>query len=172
MKICINAGHCLGLDSGAVGQTGLQESEVTKEVMQLTAEYLRNVGYEVLEVQENELYQITDASNLFGADLFISIHCNAAENRSASGTETFYGSNEGARLAQCIQSQIVDNLKTVDRGIKDGSHLYVIRNTDCVAVLTELAFISNEVDECMLSDIKQRTELARALARGITDYAR
>ena len=33
MKICINAGHCPGLDSGAVG-TYLQEANVTKETQE------------------------------------------------------------------------------------------------------------------------------------------
>lgn len=170
MKICINGGHYPGLDSGAVGATGLQEAEVAKQISERVVDILREVGYNALFIQKNELYEITELSNDFCADLFVSIHCNAAENRSAQGTETFYGSNEGAKLAQCIQSQIVDNIGTVDRGIKDGSHLYVIKHTDCIAVLTELAFISNEVDECMLSDKNKQDELARALARGITDY--
>jgi N-acetylmuramoyl-L-alanine amidase len=44
MRITINAGHCPGLDSGAVGQTGLQEANVIKDikdyVLMLTAVYL------------------------------------------------------------------------------------------------------------------------------------
>lgn len=172
MKVTINGGHCPGLDSGAVGSTGLQEADVTHDVMRLVMYYLEQVDFEVLTVQENELKDITDASNAFGADLFVSIHCNAAENRSAQGTETFYGSEQGAKLAQCIQSQIIGSMETVDRGIKDGSHLYVIRNTDCPAVLVELAFISNDLDECMLADKNKQDGFARAIARGITDYAR
>lgn len=37
MKITINGGHCPGLDSGAVGATGLQEAVVIKDVMQRVA---------------------------------------------------------------------------------------------------------------------------------------
>jgi N-acetylmuramoyl-L-alanine amidase len=76
MKITINGGHYPGLDSDAVGASGLQEAIV---------------GYEVLEVQENEIYQITDTSNNFGSDASISIHCNAVENTNAKGTETLVG---------------------------------------------------------------------------------
>jgi len=171
MKIVINGGHYPGLDSGAVGASGLQEAVVARDIMQKTAKYLRAVGYEVLEVQENELYQITDASNNFGADLFASIHCNAAASMEAKGTETycykFGGSSE--RLANCIQNQIVNSIGTGDRGIKEGNFA-VVRDTDCPAVLVETAFISNPGDEAMLANEDKRDQFAAAIARGITDY--
>lgn len=171
MKIVINGGHCPGLDSGAVGASGLQEAIVVRDIMKRTAYFLRTVGYEVLEVQENELYQITDASNSFGANLFVSVHCNAATNAGAKGTETFYcaGSAKGGKLAQCIQNQIINSLGTVNRGLKT-NNLYVTKNTDCPAVLVETAFISNLDDEALLSREKKRDQFAAAIARGITDY--
>ena len=171
MKITINGGHCPGLDSGAVGKTGLQEAAVVKDVMQCVAGYLRAVGYAVLEVQENELYQITTTSNQFGADLFVSIHCNAADSREAKGTETYCYSRggKGERLARYIQSQIVNSLGTVDRGVKT-ANFYVLKNTNCPAVLVEIAFISNPDDEALLANAGKRDEFARGVARGVTDY--
>ena len=169
---CINGGHCPGKDSGAVGASGLQEADVAHDIMQLVMYYLQQAEHKVLTIQENDLQVICDVSNNLGADLFVSIHCNAAENTDAKGTETFYFANSPAsqRLAQCIQSQIVDTLNTVDRGVKDGSHLYVIKNTDAPAVLIETAFISNADDEIVLSTEAGRDGIARAIARGITDY--
>jgi N-acetylmuramoyl-L-alanine amidase len=171
MKIVINGGHYPRLDSGAVGASGLQEAIVARDIMKRTACFLRAVGYEVLEVQKNELYQITDASNSFDADLFVSIHCNAAANTAAKGTETFcyqLGGN-GQRLARCIQNQIINSLGTVDRGIKT-ANFAVLRNTDCPAVLVETAFISNSSDEALLASEAKRDKFAAAIARGITDY--
>jgi N-acetylmuramoyl-L-alanine amidase len=171
MKITINGGHYPGLDSGAIGATGLQEAIVVKGIMGKIAGYLRVVGYEVLEVQENELCQITDASNNFGADLFVSVHCNAAANTAARGTETFcykFG-GKSERLAHCIQNQITTSIGTDDRGIKEGNFA-VVRDTDCPAVLVETAFISNLEDEALLIDEKERDQFAAAIARGITDY--
>lgn len=170
MKISINAGHYPGLDSGAVGANGLQEAEVAKNISERVVSILREVGYNSLFIQKNELYEIVELSNDFCADLFVSIHCNAAENRSAQGTETFYGSEQGKKLAQCIQDQTISAMETVDRGIKDGSNLYVIRNTNAIAVLVEVEFISNEQGECMLADLNKQEEFAKAIARGITDY--
>lgn len=169
MKICINGGHYPGSDSGACGSY-LQEADVVKNLMQKVAGYLRNVGYEVLEVQENELADITNASNDFGADLFISIHCNSAATHEAKGTETFcYDLNgQGAMLAQCLQTQIVNSLGTVDRGVKESKGLYVLKHTDCMACLVETAFINNENDEQLLAN--RQDDFARAIARGVTDY--
>ena len=105
--------------------------------------------------------------------MFVSIHCNAC-NGTAQGTEVwqYYGSDAGETLARCIQNQIVDALGTVDRGVKGAkpgvNGLYVLSNTDAVAVLVELAFIDHEGDAGLLRS--RQDEFARAIARGVTDY--
>lgn len=171
MKIAINGGHYPGLDSGAVGEKGLEEANVTRDLMELVADYLEQAGFETIQIQENELQDICDSSNEFGADLFISLHCNSAENRGAKGTETFCLTqfSEAGKLAQYIQSQIVTSLGTVDRGVK-ADRFYVLRHTDCPAVLVECAFISNSDDEVLLASKQGRDDIASAIARGITDY--
>ena len=172
MKVTINGGHYPGRDSGAVGHTGLQEATVTCDMMARIAGYLRAVSCQVLEVQENVLSQITEVSNRFGAELFVSIHCNAATDSDVKGTGTFCIETGGdsEKLAICIQQQIVNSLGTVDRGVKTGN-FYVLRLTDCPAVLVETAFITNEEDEKLLADENIRDQFAAAIARGITDYA-
>lgn len=175
-KIAINAGHYPGLDSGAVGATGLQEAHVAQDIMQLVMYYLQQVGYETIQIQENELQDICDQSNRFGADLFVSIHCNAAGNTDARGTETWYfgDSENGHKLAQYIDDQIVNTLSEIDRGaraaIPHKNGLYVLSNTDALAVLVETAFISNPEDEALLASEKGKDDFARAIAVGITNY--
>ena len=82
------------------------------------------------------------------------------------------GSGEGEKLSSCIQNQIVDALGTVDRGVKGAkpgvNGLYVLSNTNAVAVLVELAFIDHAGDAELLRS--QQDEFARAIARGVTDY--
>lgn len=98
----------------------------------------------------------------------MSIHCNAA-NTAAQGTEVeCYGSGAGEQLAQCLQSQIVDSLGTVDRGVKYMPKLLVLRYTNMPAVLVEMAFIDNDEDAALLTE--KTDEFARAIARGVTDY--
>ena len=166
-KIFINPGHCVGVDPGACGN-GLKEAEVVLKVGRRVQDYLQAVGLVTKVFQYDGLGEISYDANQWGADLFLSIHCNAATG-SASGTETFYceGSEKGKKFASAVQNQIVKSLGTVDRGIKT-NRLYVTSNTNAPAILVELAFIDNSSDAKLLAE--QEDEFARAIARGVTDY--
>ena len=166
MKVFLNAGHAPdgNPDPGACGY-GLRECDVAKNVADLVAGYLGAAGVEVVgNLQSDSLHEVVSASN----------RVDAACNGMAQGTEVwhYYGSGEGEKLAQCIQNQIVDALGTVDRGVKGAkpgvNGLYVLSNTDAVAVLVELAFIDHAGDAELLRS--QQDEFARAIARGVTDY--
>ena len=175
MKVFLNAGHAPdgNPDPGACGY-GLRECDVARNVTDLVAGYLIAAGVEVVgSLQSDSLEEVVDSSNRADADVFISIHCNAC-NGMAQGTEVwhFYGSDAGETLARCIQNQIVDALGTVDRGTQGAkpgvNGLYVLSNTDAVAVRVELAFIDHASDAELLCS--RQDEFARAIARGITDY--
>lgn len=168
MKVFINPGHCPGADPGACGH-GLQEADVALAVGKLVKQYLDVAGVETKLYQEDSLRAISAASNEWGAELFVSIHCNSADNPAANGTETYRypGSTNGAKLAGAIQAQLIDAMSTTDRGVKE-ANFSVLRNTDCTAVLVEMAFINNESDAALLRD--KRDDFARAIARGVTDY--
>ena len=171
MKIFINPGHG-GSDCGAVGN-GLKERDVALKIGKRVESYLQAVGYDVKLFQYDGLQEICDAANAYGADLFVSIHCNAATG-TARGTETFYYeySTAGKKLAACIQRQIVTSIGTYDRGLKTkisgGYDSYVTKYTDMPAVLVETAFIDNPDDAKLL--VEREDDFARAIARGITDY--
>ncbi len=175
MRVFLNPGHAPdgNPDPGACG-FGLRECDVAKNVADLAAGYLSAAGVEVVGcLQSDSLHEVVSVSNNADADVFISIHCNAC-NGMAQGTEVwhYYSSDEGKKLAQCIQNQIVDALGTVDRGVKGAkpgvNGLYVLSNTDAVAALVELAFIDHAGDAQLLRS--QQDEFARAIARGVTDY--
>ena len=123
MKVFINPGHAPNgvPDPGAVSDvTGLRECDVALSVGKLVEHYLNAVGIETTVLQSDDLYEVCTEANNLDADLFISIHCNSVESPYAEGTETWYcaGSSDGKHLAECIQSQIVEYLRTVDRGVK------------------------------------------------------
>ena len=165
MKIFINPGHG-GRDPGACGN-GLQESDVALKIGKRVEGYLRAVGYDVKLFQFDGLEGICFDANNWNADLFVSIHCNAATG-TAKGTETHCsGGNKSTRLADCIQAQLVKSLPVVDRGVKV-SNFYVLKHTNAPAVLVETAFIDNPDDAKLLVD--KEDDFARAIARGVTDY--
>ena len=166
MKIFINPGHGES-DPGACGN-GLKERDVVLKIGKRVENYLRAVGYDVKLFQYDGLQEICNAANDYGADLFVSIHCNAA-NGKARGTETycFYGSTTGRKLANAIQRQLVDSIDTMHRGVKEAG-FYVLSGTNMPAVLVETAFIDNPQDAALL--VEHEDDFARAIARGISDY--
>ena len=76
--------------------------------------------------------------------------------------------SSGGNLAQCIQKQLINSIDTTDRGIKEMPGLLVLRYTDMPAVLVETAFIDNDDDMLLL--MNHWDDIARAIARGVTDY--
>lgn len=177
MRVFINPGHHPGLDPGAVNRDyGVTEADIVRDVGALVANYLTGAGCEVKTVQSNNLCgedvaytNVCLTANSWPADIFVSLHCNAAAP-AAHGTEVLVYSRwtQAGTLASCILHQIVDNLGTLSRGVKARPNLVVLNSTHMPAVLVEMGFISNDGDCRMLVD--QQDELARAIARGITDY--
>lgn len=93
--VVIDAGHG-GHDTGAVGlKMKVQEKNLNLAVAKQLAEKIRTNYPEVNVVLTRDsdvflpLQQRADIANKNHADLFISIHTNAAENRNAQGAETF-----------------------------------------------------------------------------------
>lgn len=171
MKVFLNPGHAPNgnPDPGACG-FGMRECDAAKAVADLVEKYLVAAGVEVVgNLQSDSLGEICEAANESGADIFVSIHCNAF-NGTAHGTEVevYPESTAGASLGNCIQRQIVESLGTTDRGLKERPNLYVLKHTDMPAVLVELAFIDNEEDAALLRN--NQDDFARAVARGVTDY--
>ena len=92
-KVVIDAGHG-GILPGAVGKLSKEKDinlKVALKVGKLISENLEDVTViYTRKTDENvELFKRAEIANKNKADLFISIHCNSAENKSAHGVETF-----------------------------------------------------------------------------------
>ena len=188
MKVVIDPGHAgRNIDPGAVnGSTGLQEADVALVISRQVASYLLNVGYEVKltrteweQEETDDLSYRTALANDWGADIFISLHCNSAANQSAEGYEvwTSPGNTLGDKLATCIYGQIAaefpDRAGRTDYSDGDPdkeSRFYVLVHTDAPACLVEMAFISNDAEAALLADAAWQDRYARAIALGVTDY--
>ena len=174
MIIAINPGHYIGeenYDPGACNDAlDLKEVDINIAVAQKLQALLEEAGHEVIYIHAGELYEITAASNEAGADLFVSIHCNSAANAEAAGTETFYfaASRNGRSLATLVDAELV-GLGLDDRGTKSNS-LYVTKNTDAVAILVELGFLSNMDEGARLGSEEFQQDAAEAICRGICNY--
>ena len=177
MKICIDPGHSGSFEPGACAG-GVTEAAVTLEIARITARMLQKYRHKVLltrtgEVDNDWLTWRCEAAWNFGADIFISIHCNAHASSEANGTEVFYfpTSENGHTLARCIQEEVVKSCRTADRGVKTNDEWTVLLETACPAVLVELAFLTNDSErELLTTDMGQR-RFAEGLVKGINRFA-
>jgi N-acetylmuramoyl-L-alanine amidase len=92
-RVVIDPGHG-GRDPGAVGPRGLREKDVTLDIAHRTAPLIaRELGLSTLLTRDTDVYVALDErtarANAFRADLFVSIHCNAADQTGSDGVVTF-----------------------------------------------------------------------------------
>ncbi len=92
-RIVIDPGHG-GKDPGAVGAGGTLEKHIVLDVSMRLKAKLEEQGYEVLLTRTEDRYvPLSDRSQFANdseAGLFVSVHANASENRSACGFETYF----------------------------------------------------------------------------------
>ena len=102
-------------------------------------------------------------------DAIVSIHCNAWETDKAHGTEVLYLASEW--VAASVQKHLVAALGTRDRGAKQRSDLPILRY-ERVAILVELAFLTNADDRAILLDPEKQLAAAVAIADGLAETVR
>jgi N-acetylmuramoyl-L-alanine amidase len=168
VKVFLDAGHG-GFDSGASGN-GLLEKNVNltiiKELGRILAQNGANVQFRRSYDTYNELNEIVNMANSSGADLFISVHCNANPSPFASGTEcyTYNPSPNEAVLSAEIAHSISSRMGLSNRGAKQ-DNFRVITYTTMPAILVETGFLTNSFDASLLSSRPE--EFAAAIAAPI-----
>src|SRR5699024_7996812 len=162
-----------GNDPGALGN-GLREKDITLAITKKVGNILERHGVKVFYTRTNDktvsLEERTKRANRNKADIFVSIHTNAFDKKSAKGLETYHfpGSKNGRKLANCIQKRIKETgLYNSDRGVKT-ARFWVLRKTTMPSALTEMAFITNAQDAKLLRN--KQSQFATAIAKGILDY--
>src|SRR5207247_5948670 len=92
-RVVLDPGHG-GHDPGAIGAGGLREKDVALDVAHRAAPLVaRELGISTLLTRDSDVSVPLDErvarANAFGADLFVSIHCNASEQGGGRGVMTF-----------------------------------------------------------------------------------
>lgn len=179
MKICIDPGHG-GLDPGAIGPTGVKEKNVALSVAKNLANILTAAGAEARLTRDDDsgptLAHRAAVSNSFGADVFVSIHANAFTSPAAHGMEVW--TSVGQTKADPVAEAVANALQAAFPGLvfradmSDGdkdkeSNFYVLYYTKAPAVLVELAFITNPIEEELLNSANYQSKVARAIAEGL-----
>lgn len=176
MRIAVDFGHNCPPDIGAVGIR--REDNCTMSIGNLVVSKLRNLGNTVINVTPakassviDSLKQRVDLANISNVDLYVSIHMNAF-NGTAKGSEVLtYGGKELQQARATLNN--LEKLGFKNRckdsngnnlPLKDGSDLYVIKNTKAPSMLVECCFCDNKEDMAIYDSEK----IANAIVKGIT----
>ena len=173
-RVVIDAGHG-GKDPGT-NDGALIEKDVTLTVALLVQELLEDADYEVIMSRTEDVYpELLERAKLtqeYDAPIFVSIHCNAAENiATANGIETYAapGDTADAELAAYLQTALINATGANDRGVKE-SRLVVLTQNPAPACLVEIGFMTNPAECAKLADEDYQQTLAQAIADGIDNY--
>ncbi|ABR48051.1 N-acetylmuramoyl-L-alanine amidase [Alkaliphilus metalliredigens QYMF] len=180
--VVIDPGHG-GVDPGAISPIkGLLEKEIALDVSHRLNKLLKEAGFKTYMTRERDvtvsLADRVTVANQMGADLFVSVHANAALTPNAHGVEHLYYPSEGnpqdhrgnRRLAQIFQNQMIQMTGARDRGVVPRENLYVLRETKMPAILSEIGFLTNPKEEEKLATQEYRQLAAEAMFRSIVMY--
>lgn len=177
LKVAIDGGHGPDTPGKRTPDGSMREyqfnSAVAKRVRELLAEY---EGVSVLFVHEDgrdvPLGERTDRANKWRANVYISIHADAAGPGGwydANGITTFvYTKADEAtcKLAANVQASLIGHTGRRDRGVKQAD-FYVLRKTEMTAILCECGFMTNREEAALLKSDAYRDKVARAIVDGL-----
>ena len=198
IHIILGTAHLKSTPGKCSPDKSLYEYKYSRELVQSIYSILKNMNYDVyIDIPENdlkittsqELYKrvkfVNNLCNKFGKEncIYISIHVNGAGNGSqwmqGTGWEcwTSLGKTKSDLLAEHLYKSAKTNLgnKKIRTDMSDGdsdkeSNLYVLKNTNCAAVLTENFFQDNKDDVKFLLSDEGFHKIVRLHIEGILNY--
>lgn len=198
--VVLDPGHG-GSDPGASSRRGLTEQRVTLDIAKRVRAKLIAEGFRAYLTRDVD--RAVDLENrprlaaAWRADLFISIHLNAAQGRDSRGVETYvltspgYPSTSGSNgennfknnaayranardaanniFGYYLQRNLRVAAQAEDRGLRH-ARFVVLKDAPCVAALVECGFLTNATDERRLMTDEYRNALATGIVKGIIAY--
>lgn len=175
--VCLDPGHGPGCVNGSADGS-YKECEFTWDLYTRLRPLLEEQGITVVSTREVEsdypgLSARASVSNRAGADLFVSLHSNAAGS-SARGFVAFTSAPPETAARNKLAAAIIGRIKAagvVIWGSGLAHEMYtVLASTTAPAVLLEYGFHTNNQDVALLKDSSYRDKLAQATCAGICDY--
>jgi N-acetylmuramoyl-L-alanine amidase len=146
-KVVIDSGHG-GNDPGAIGRNGLREKDVNLDIAKRLSSFLRAEGVQTVLTRSTDIFiplsTRVSIANRSGADLFISIHSNAARSRSLSGFEVYYVApsvSDSKRAALTARSASL-NLKNA---------VFFSKTQDLRAIVWDMIYANSRAESIELS---------------------
>jgi N-acetylmuramoyl-L-alanine amidase len=168
--IVIDPGHGAH-DTGGKSRFGLNEKDLALDTALRLRDCLQKRGFRVVMTRTTDVFipldQRVAVSNRIPGAIFVSIHYNWDRGRSGHGVETYACSSRSFRLAQNVEHELSCAYRTLDRGVKRGCWIRVLRKNLRPAILVECGFVSNSSDNSVAQSAQGRQAIAESIARGI-----
>ncbi|WP_163783526.1 N-acetylmuramoyl-L-alanine amidase [Myxococcus vastator] len=160
-RVVIDPGHG-GHDTGAIGKKGTREKDVALAISLKLAEELRAKGLEVVLTRDDDRFiRLEDRARYANAehgDLFISVHCNAAEKRTLRGIETYTLNTSADRYS--IRLAARENASS-EKGISDLQ--FILADLATKANTEESSRLANHVQRSLVGDLSRKYKGIRDL---------
>ncbi|MDP3980692.1 MAG: N-acetylmuramoyl-L-alanine amidase [Chlamydiota bacterium] len=188
-RLVLDPGHG-GNDPGTIGQKGTKEKDIVLDICKRIRRQLKASGIEITMTRSSDkfvsLWHRNYVSRKIGPDLFVSIHANAADNKTIYGIETYYArdaniSNNGKNykknyslsyyFANLVQVNLCNTLVAKNRRVKKANY-FVLKNATVPSVLIETGFLSHHWEERKLKNETYRDRIAHVIAKCILSYKR
>ena len=173
MRILFDYGHG-GTDPGATYKGRTEANDVLK-LGQTVAKLLRQKGIQIDETRSTNkaltLKQRVQLEQRKDYDFFISFHRNAFKPEAATGAEVFVYNLKNPKskpLADQLQQALVQ-IGFKNRGVKAAS-FYVLKHTKAPALLLEVGFIDNSLDNKLFDS--KFNKIAQAISTTILQFSK
>lgn len=188
--IVLDAGHG-GLDSGAVGKSGVLEKDVNLSVVKHLQKLLELSGFKTVLTRSEDVsiydpgvegirnQKLSDMDNRleiiqsYPDSVFLCIHQNNYTDPQYFGGQMFYNNNnpDNRTLAQIMQNRFAQLQPGNDREIKlSGDELFLLKSNPNPSLMIECGFLSNPEEEAKLATDEYQQKLAFTIYSGLLEY--
>lgn len=173
--IVLDAGHG-GKDVGS-SRENILEKDINLSITLKVRKLLIQKGYQVVLTREGDhfvgLKDRVDIANKSQADIYVSIHQNAFEDRGVHGIETWYSEQKGEDneiLASLLHSTVIEKTNARKRYNNGNSDMYGVINTNMPACIIETGFLSNTTERKKLITEEYQNTISGGIAEAIISY--
>lgn len=173
--IVVDAGHG-GNDSGTYSRDYLyHEKDMNLSMVQELKKLLDQEDIKVYYTRTIDrrltLNQRVNLANDVEADFFLSIHCNANEERGVHGTEVLYNEKQNdwvvmnsKGFASICLKEVVEEIGLEERGLVPRSKdVHIVGEANVPVALVEVAFMSNQGDLNFLTSENGKQKVAKGV---------
>ena len=189
VDLSVLSGHCIAIDPGHGGiddgasANHVIEKEITLAISKKLGELLEKHGATVVFTRDsdidyytrgkggkrNDLLKRIQIIENSGAEVFISIHCNAFRSVKLSGAQVFYSPRfaENKILAQRLQQVIKEILPDNKRLAKEDVAILILNGIKTPGIMIETGYVTNQHEAILLADQVYQEKLVNCIAKGL-----